>query len=328
MNIGLIGHQGHQSIVLDSLKDSKEHQIVAFAKGSPSDDCNNFVGYLNSLGHKPKVYEDYQEMLDSTSLDIVSTGPQFGLNGKVNSAVIEKRIPLLAEKPIATDLETLDKMEIAYWENPFPLMPMMNFRYSPAFFTAHQLIASGAIGKVCLINAQKSYRLGERPAFFKTRATYGGSIPWVGSHAIDWVMWYAQSDFLSVVATQSTRENGGHEEMESFALCQFRLKNDIMASVNIDYLRPAKAKTHGDDRVRVAGSKGVVEVRDSCCYLINDDHQGEVALESPKRKMFADFIEEVRGNGTSLVNAKDAFSLTRACLVARESADKNKLMEF
>jgi predicted dehydrogenase len=57
-------------------------------------------------------------------------------------------------------------------------------------------IKQGSIGKVRLMNSQKSYKLGSRSEFYKHRQTYGGTIPWVGSHAIDWMYWLSGRDLL------------------------------------------------------------------------------------------------------------------------------------
>ena len=90
--------------------------------------------------------------------------------------------------------------------------------------------------------------------FFRTRSSYGGTIPWVGIHAIDWIRWFAGREFVTVRASHSTRHNFDHDELEVTALCHFTLEQDVFASANIDYLRPRGAPTHGDDRVRVAGT--------------------------------------------------------------------------
>ena len=37
------------------------------------------------------------------------------------------------------------------------------------------------------------------------------------------------------------------------------MRNGGVASVTLDYLRPAAAPTHGDERLRIAGTRGVIE---------------------------------------------------------------------
>src|SRR5690606_40743306 len=99
--------------------------------------------------------------------------------------------------------------------------------------------------------------------FFKTRKNYGGTIPWVGSHAIDWLHWFSGEEFQAVYATHSSLYNREHGDLEVSALCQFKFSNEVMGSVNIDYLRPQNAPSHDDDRIRVAGTQGEIG-RASC----------------------------------------------------------------
>jgi hypothetical protein len=75
----------------------------------------------------------------------------------------------------------------------------------------------------------------------------------VGIHAVDWVYAFSGKRFLSVDA-----QCFGNPEMA--ALCRYSMEDGVMASVNLDYYRPASAPTHGDDRIRCAGTAGVLEV--------------------------------------------------------------------
>ena len=206
---------------------------------------------------------------------------------------------------------------------------MMGLRYDPAFYTAWRAIQDGAVGTVRLLNTRKSSRLGERPQYYRQRSSYGGTIPWLGSHAIDWIYWFSGESFRSVYATHSTRENRNHNDLEVSALCHFTLTNEVFASASIDYLRPANAPTHGDDRVRVAGTEGVIEVRGGEVFLINEQTDGEERLTvSCDRQIFRDFVEQIEGKITSLLNVEDIFAVTEACLLARQSADEGRVLFF
>lgn len=113
------------------------------------------------------------------------------------------------------------------------------------------------------------------------------------------------------------------------ALCHFTLSNDVFASASIDYLRPQNATSHGDDRIRVAGTKGVVEVRDGQVYLINESSDGTKPCSLLETgNFFADFIKQIKGEGTCRLSAEDTFLNTRAALLARQSADENKVIFF
>jgi len=44
---------------------------------------------------------------------------------------------------------------------------MLNMRYEPALRAAYNAVRAGAVGEVRVLHAQKSYRLGTRPDFFR-----------------------------------------------------------------------------------------------------------------------------------------------------------------
>ena len=92
---------------------------------------------------------------------------------------------------------------------------------------------------------------------------------------------------------------------------------------NLDYLRPETAPTHGDDRLRIAGSEGVLEVRgnEGRVWLITAaDGPCELALPETVN-FFADFLAELRGKDEHLISQDDAFRLTEICLKARDAAE-------
>ena len=88
-----------------------------------------------------------------------------------------------------------------------------------------------------------------------------------------------------------------------------------MASVNLDYYRPAKAPSHDDDRIRCAGTTGVIEVREKKIYLMNQD--GVQVLEPTEApELLTSFLD-----GQPVITPEEIFELTKVSLAAREAAD-------
>jgi predicted dehydrogenase len=268
-------------------------------------------------------------MLESLKPDMVSVCGPFEAHAHMCIEAFRRNIHVFSEKPVATTLQDLGALQNAYAKAEVQFTAMMGLRYSPAFYTAWQAVRDGAIGTVRLISARKSSKLGARAQYYRQRHTYGGTIPWLGSHVIDWISWFSGESFRSVYATHSTRENRDHGDLEVSALCHFTLTNQVFASASIDYLRPTTAPTHADDRVRVAGTEGVIEVRGGEVLLIHAGGDGEQRLTPAcDRQIFRDFVEQIEGKTISLLCAEDVFSVTEACLLARQSADEGKLLYF
>ena len=121
----------------------------------------------------------------------------------------------------------------------------------------------------------------------------------------------------------------GNGTMEATAICLFQLEDEVAAHINIDYLRPQTASTQGDDRIRIAGTKGVIEVRGGQVYLINGDEQGEriLPLQQPPR-IFQDFVDSLDGEKECMITAEQSLYFTRVCLTAQKAADSGLLIEM
>lgn len=329
MRVCIIGGSGHGSFVFRAIKQQPDIQVIGIAPGSMGEDVSKFRKAAAKENQPAVYYDNYLEMLDELKPDVAAVNCWFGDHAKVNVEVLNRKIHLFSEKPIATTFKQLAEVQSAYEQAQVELTAMLGLRYNPAFYTAWHAVQNGAIGEVRLLTAQKSYRLGKRPDFFKDRESYGGTIPWVGSHAIDWVYWFAGQQFVSVLAHHSAKANHDLGSMEMTGLCHFAFTNEVCASVNIDYLRPATAPTHGDDRIRVAGTKGVIEVMSDKVTLINDQGQGIQEMELMQApEIFAEFVKQIKGEGRCLVSAQDALVVTEACLKARQSADKQQIEYF
>jgi len=329
MKVCMIGVRGHWGYAVESLPELPRVSVAGVSAGCAEDDPGALVTRCEELGHRPSVFDDCRKMLDDLHPDVVVIAGPFELHAKMAIDAMERGAHVFCEKPVALTMEGLERLRKAHAGSGVRLAGMMGLRYDPAFHTAWRAVKDGAVGRVRMVNTRKSYKLGERPSHYRIRATYGGTIPWVGSHAIDWLMWFSGESFVSVHSVHTAMENRGNGDMEMTALCQFALTNDVFGSVSMDFLRPATAPTHGDDRVRVAGTNGVIEVRDGSTFLINGQAEGEQELPvSCERKIFRDFVESIQGGNECLVGSEETFELTRACLLARQSADEGRIVEF
>jgi len=80
-----------------------------------------------------------------------------------------------------------------------------------------------------------------------------------------------------------------------------------------------------DDRIRVVGTKGVLEVRDNRVILTND--RGVLNPENlPDDDMFADFLRHAAGNGPCRISGEEVLEITRAALLAQSAADSGEII--
>ena len=72
---------------------------------------------------------------------------------------------VVAEKPLAIEREDLEKVRRALEKSGARLTMLLPMRYWPPFLALRQIVESGQIGEVAQIGAQKSYKVGARPAW-------------------------------------------------------------------------------------------------------------------------------------------------------------------
>lgn len=322
MNIVIIGTYGHYSYLLEAAKVNSKINITGIAPGIKDENVKDLHDKLAQT-YNIKLYSDYKTMLDETSPDIAVINTVFALNNKIAIECLHRKIHCFIEKPVACELDDLEKLKTAYKTSGVHLTAMHEIRYHPWFAAAHKAYQDGLLGEIQLITAQKSYSLGQRPEFYKHRNTYGGTILWVGIHAIDWLYWFTNGEISEITANHTTIGNHNHGELESSALCFYRLKSGGQASINIDYLSPQGRKQHADDRIRIAGTKGLLEVRDNKATISTYTDTYELPL-APKKLIFNEFINYVYNDSKFMLTEDIIFKVTELTILTRIAADQKK----
>lgn len=324
MKIAIIGLRGHVWYAVDDLCRLKNIEVPAISAGC-DDDIMPLLDGCRKAGFEPQIYADWRLMLDEVKPDVVVIDGPFDSHAQMCVYALDRNIHVFCEKPISLDWKGLEEIKRSFEKSSAHLLSMVGLRYQEDFQTALELVRAGAVGKVKLISTRKSYRLGERPDFYRKRSTYGGTIPWVGSHAFDWIMAFSGSGFDTIWASHTTDDNRGHGELEIACQTICTMKNGVQGQASIDFLRPMTAPSHGDDQVRVAGTDGVLEVREGKITLIDKDGFREISVNKDVPHIFEDFVTSLQTGKACWVTDKEAFLLTEAVLAARDSADTGEL---
>jgi len=311
----IIGNSGHYGYALEEI--SKRGIEICAISCMPDEYADRLKKHLTDLGHDPEVFTDYKEMLAKMKPDIAVINTLFHLNTDCAIESLKRDVNVFLEKPAALTLGKLNELKAVYSDNShLKICGMFGIRYDANMQTIKERIAE--IGSIRMINSQKSYKMGTRPEFYKHRETYGGIIPWVAIHAVDWMTWLTGEKYISVSASHSNAFNSGNGDMEVTAAAVYEMTNGIIAAFNADMLRPVSAPTHGDDRVRIIGTDGVLESINGRVTL----NGSEIPL-SPAKNIFDEFL-----NGNAELTAVDLFDSTYAALLTRESADKKSMLKF
>lgn len=332
MKVVQIGAAGHYAYALATMK-KYGMDFAAACYPDPEDGEMRAARNFERFGFSPRVYGDAETMLKAENPDIVIVNTVMYENSRYAELALSMGISVFCEKPVATTAENLERLVYIYKEakakkESLCFCGMFGIDYLPHFETAYRFVKSGGIGEVMLANGQKSYRMGNREKFYSDREKYGGTIPWVAIHAIEWITRIGGLRPVTATAYGNTACNAGNGTMEASTLSLFACEKGKMASVSADVMRPAKAPTHDDDRLRLVGSKGVLEVRFGKVFVIDGDGERELPLAETETELFEEFVLEIQGKGKCRVSAEDAFFATRVALAARESQDTGKSVEI
>jgi UDP-N-acetylglucosamine 3-dehydrogenase len=191
-------------------------------------------------------YADYSTMITSETLDMVSIVTPTQMHYEVASFALQHGLHVLVEKPITSSLDEAEALiDLAHTCAKHLIVGHIE-RFNPAVIALKQHIASGALGNIFSINAR---RLGP----FPPRIRDVGVILDLATHDID-IMRYLLDAQLESVFAETQRQV--HKSCEDLLLGTIRFSNNVLGSLDINWLTPTKVRELG-----VTGEHGM--------YLIN-----------------------------------------------------------
>jgi predicted dehydrogenase len=293
---------------------------VAYAP-SAAEDAN--ADPLAKSGKKVQRFADVESLLRDYRPDVVSVGAVFGSAGDIIANALESDRPVVSDKPVATTWKQVNRLRDLTHRTKRVLLTEFDFRSRPSFRAARQAVLDGRIGEPVLATAQKSYRFGQRNAWYADRARYGGTMLWVASHAIDAIRFVTGKKFFAATGRQANVSRPAYGTMEEYVTAMFELDGGATGIVHADYYRPDKTATHGDDRLRVAGTKGIIEVRAGRCLLLGASGAEEDLTESVQPPpMHAELLAAIRGESLDYFSTEASLEMAEILLHARDAADQ------
>jgi predicted dehydrogenase len=324
VRLAFLGGSGHH--YLRHLLAEPAHADLEVAVAGDGHDAAASAGFAESIRQvRPDLswFDDGRQLLDRFRPDVVSVGAVYGHNGDWNGAALERGVAVVTDKPAAGTWGQLDRLRAAIAAGPSRvLLTEFDFRSRPEFRAARDAVAAGRVGDVVLVTAQKSYRFGSRPSWYADRSDYGGTLMWVASHGLDAVRFVGGRRIVRVVGRQGNVSRPDMGSMEDHVAVLAQLDGGGTAVVHADFCRPAAAPTHGDDRIRVAGSRGVVEVRDGRCVLVTHDvPMADITNAAVVRPVHHELWAAATGEPSPYYSTAESLAAAELLLRARDAAD-------
>jgi hypothetical protein len=101
-----------------------------------------------------------------------------------------------------------------------------------------------------------------------------------------------------------------------------------VAALTLDYLRLESAPTHGDERLRIVGSRGVVEtaLTEKKVTLTIADRRPSTLPLAPQADLFTLFARSLRGGAPPPLTLHEACRITEISLKAQQAADTGRVV--
>ncbi len=113
--------------------------------------------------------------------------------------------------------------------------------------------------------------------------------------------------------------------MEDHTVSVFALSGGGTGVVHADFLRAEGATGHGDDRVRRAGSRGTLEVRDGRCRLVTQDQaETDITDTAAPALVHRELLAALRAETAEYDSTAASQETARLLLAARDQADARK----
>ncbi len=327
MRLAIIGSYGHVGVVLKGLSEAGDVQLVAAA---PWGEGDRLAFASEAAFEHVAVHDDYEAMLAEARPDVAAVFTPFARLAPTAMAAVERDCHVFMEKPLATTRADLERLREATYRAGVQVAACLAMRGAAAYRTIRRAVHDGRVGEVIYATAQKSYPFHRRDEFYATRESYGGSIPWVGIHALDYVAWCTGLDYVRVAALAGNFAHPSRPGMEDAGGILAELTNGAPAVIHFDYLRPwgSLQRPWGDDRLRLAGTEGILETKDCAAGVeLMTPEAVEMLVLEQEVNVFAEFVAALRGQEPPYISTEESFRMTEVALAARDAQDTGRFVD-
>ncbi|NLN29245.1 MAG: Gfo/Idh/MocA family oxidoreductase, partial [Firmicutes bacterium] len=274
-------------------------------------------------------FDSLHQLLGHVAVEAVALAPVNSEKAQLAVECMEAGLHVIVDKPLAVSWEQLESLHSAYERTERILSLMLPLRFTPCYATARRLVHEGAIGRLVHAWLTRPHKLlrPTRPDWMFRRATYGGLIPDLTIHDIDyfrWVVGATLEDVEQLFALHGNYGASGESDFEDAAHVLLRLKDGTVGSFEANWYTPSAAPYHGDCRAIFTGERGTIEVdtvRDRVILTTDEAPPTEVPLdETPSVE--DDFVTGIRSGVDHMVlPPEDALESVAWTLRARDVAD-------
>lgn len=222
--------------------------------------CDKIEERAKKYGEEFSVnyYQDYEKMLDSEKMDVVTVCTPSGLHSKHGIMAAERNINVITEKPISVRLEDANALIKSCDDNNVRLFVVKQNRLNPPIILLKRAIDKNRFGKIFFSNATVFW---QRPQEYYDMADWRGTWEFDGgafmnqaSHYVDLIQWLT-GPVESVMAITGTLARNIETEDTGAAVLKFR--NGAIGVIQVTMLSYPK---NYEGSVTILGETGSVKI--------------------------------------------------------------------
>lgn len=151
---GIIGPGKIAEVFANDLEHVNSRQQVQAILGHTQETTESFAKEFNV----PQVFYDIDDFLNEAEIDIVYVATPHTLHHEQVLACLQRRLPVLCEKPLTINREQCDELIKTARQNNVFLMEGMWIRFLPSIKLVMDLLEQGIIGKIVSVKAAMCYK--------------------------------------------------------------------------------------------------------------------------------------------------------------------------
>jgi UDP-N-acetylglucosamine 3-dehydrogenase len=183
----------------------------------------------------PKIYSDYQEMLEREQLDAVYICLPNSLHYQAASASLRRGLHVYCEKPVGLSAHEAEDLAGQAEQAELVLMPGYHLRFQEHFLRARKLLADRRLGKILQVQASAvysgPYRGWDPKSDWYLDPRSGGPLYDWGSHLLDLLVYIVNLD-IEVISAMATKSLPGLPVLDNI-VAAFQAHKGIVGTLNL-----------------------------------------------------------------------------------------------
>lgn len=315
INIGFLGAGDVADLHAEAVNDLEGATLKGLWNRSPE------KGQIKAAKYGCSTYASADELLSDPEIDAVFILTNMETHAEYTIKAARAGKHILVEKPAASNIAELQKMQQAVTEAGVKCMPVHNYIYEPGVERMQQMIRSGKLGTITQFYMMYNIEHAE-----EIRARYPGVIRQILTHH-SYTMLYLAGQPQSISCFSSTI-NGTIAPQENVAMVNMKMTSGALSHLCASFANDDQAGDPWTCLIKVMGTEGSVRYsyRDWMINARNGAHsQTFQAYPESIKNTATYFIDRmIRKGEAPLSSLADALTCQRIIEACEQSASEGK----